>query len=701
MNKVGVISISPTMRLILALISTISSTVAQPQPKFENWQLSHPKFTGARLNSVIWGDNACVAIGNNGLILHSPEGSEWQKVSLSSSATSPGDWARISHGAGRFVVVGGNYADGEIATSNDGITWEFQLTGNANRFSYVAYGNNLFVALAGTDVFSSPDGSTWTREADSPGLRCLAYGNGKWIAADSYGRTFSSADLSSWSSNVSFSNFPTYHVQSSIAFGNGRFVIAGGYPTNFSSTSASVLKWSVDGSFWNWGGSDDSETIWGLKTDCVFANDLFVAVGSLGQNSGFRDFYRSPDGKTWMRSFATFPHTVLGYITGVAGAEGCPFVAVSTAGEILVSEDASTWTSVDPSPREYLQALAHAEGKYVAIAGRGGSIGGPLGIGLLLTSSNAIHWTPTNPDPSNCPRSIAHGNGCWVVTGDDGLILRSTDGSIWEDHSIDGTTNDLHLVTHHAGRFIAFSKYRDRIYHSESGMGWEILDDIPVSEIEDVATYHGKLIGAGREGTIYSSDDGLTWTKKIIHPTANFTSVCIGKGRIILSGYDAGAFSENGFDFTVIEPNDENQLLPMRVVYLNGWFIGDNLNISRDGINWQSSSQTGYTPAYGRFEFMITVEDNLMIAEGLEIRSVSFQTDTPQSVVIPGVGLDFLTENNMEYRAHHSTDLVQWTPSGSWREGTNDYIIQSYSEHPDRLFWRIESRELPTMVPSN
>lgn len=355
------------------LLAIVQSAVATPE--LAERELTYPAITGARLASVTWGDSGCVAVGTDGLILHSPDGSLWKNAIINSPTPVLVDWSEVCSRGGRFVAVGGNFADGTIASSSDGENWDIRKQGHGSQFISVAHGDGQFVAITGTEVFSSPDGTQWKKEGVSPPLFCLAYGNGIWMGCSRDGRNYVSDDLSVWRSNAPFPIFTSNYSQSGITFGNGLFVVVGGYYRQGNATSGSVIKSSADGAFWRWGSSNDSESIWGVKTDCTYANGRFVAVGSLGQDLGFRDFYTSSDGEVWTRAFANFPHTVQGYLTGVAGAERRPFVAVSTAGEILVSTDATQWSHVDPAKREYMLELGYADGLYVAIAGRGGNIG--------------------------------------------------------------------------------------------------------------------------------------------------------------------------------------------------------------------------------------------------------------------------------------------------------------------------------------
>jgi hypothetical protein len=97
----------------------------------------------------------------------------------------------ITFGNNTFVAVGDN---GYIATSFDGITWTYRNVGTSYDFQAVTFGNNTFVAV-GDGVFTSPDGITWTERAvPQPAPECtwdkklnaqlkaVTYGNGMFVA---------------------------------------------------------------------------------------------------------------------------------------------------------------------------------------------------------------------------------------------------------------------------------------------------------------------------------------------------------------------------------------------------------------------------------------------------------------------------------------------------------------------------------------
>ena len=232
------------------------------------------------LNSVAYGKNQFVAIGNNGYFLTSTNGITW--TSLITGSTSFQN--SIAYGNGRFIVVGedpsmgGNY-QGVALASTDGTNWtktdlainlaDFVTYGNKlfvalgatrtifpsthvdtfkiissadgiiwkniysaissfdsfTNFHSIAYGDNQFVAVGnGRSIYSSTDGSSWTKR-DLPGwvLTSITYGGGQFVAVGWAGYVFSSRDGISWAGT----RMDTTKDYISVAYGNGQFVAVG------------------------------------------------------------------------------------------------------------------------------------------------------------------------------------------------------------------------------------------------------------------------------------------------------------------------------------------------------------------------------------------------------------------------------------------------------------------------------------------
>jgi hypothetical protein len=136
------------------------------------------------------------------VILTSADGANWSqrqprtKIYLNS----------VACGDGKFVAVGCcDAVSGKvILTSADGENWiESQPVLNAN-LQKVVYGNGQFAAVeAGSRVFTSPDGLTWTTHA-----------------TDDWGLIFSSSDGLNWMRR----QLTSWQSVQGLTYGNGHFV---------------------------------------------------------------------------------------------------------------------------------------------------------------------------------------------------------------------------------------------------------------------------------------------------------------------------------------------------------------------------------------------------------------------------------------------------------------------------------------------
>ena len=120
----------------------------------------HNSPTSEDLLDVVGSSIGLVAVGANGAIVYSIDGSNWSKISISNVNT---DFKRIEFLNNRFVAVGSN---GTIATSTNGTTWAIETTATSSNLCDVAYNGIYFVAITdrpGGHLFVSKDLVNWSR----------------------------------------------------------------------------------------------------------------------------------------------------------------------------------------------------------------------------------------------------------------------------------------------------------------------------------------------------------------------------------------------------------------------------------------------------------------------------------------------------------------------------------------------------------
>jgi hypothetical protein len=124
------------------------------------WVQLLPTFAYAGLNGLANSSTQIVAVGDNGNVWYSSNGSNWSQGNFSGS-TPTANINSVTYGNGLFVAVGDQLG----LYSTDGITWTAITTSsiiNAHTLNQVYFGNDRFY-VAGEDniIISSSDGINW------------------------------------------------------------------------------------------------------------------------------------------------------------------------------------------------------------------------------------------------------------------------------------------------------------------------------------------------------------------------------------------------------------------------------------------------------------------------------------------------------------------------------------------------------------
>lgn len=150
-------------------------------------------------------------------------------------------WESVAWGNNVFVAVAST-GTGRVATSPDGIIWTLQTASQANQWKSIAFGNGLFVAVSidGTNrVMTSPDGITWTNRtaAAANQWQSIVFDGTQFVAAANSGtnRIMTSPDGITWTGISGTSTVSGY-----VEYGNGTFL---------ASTSTGYLI-STNGAIW-------------------------------------------------------------------------------------------------------------------------------------------------------------------------------------------------------------------------------------------------------------------------------------------------------------------------------------------------------------------------------------------------------------------------------------------------------------------
>ncbi|MBI5387778.1 MAG: immunoglobulin domain-containing protein [Verrucomicrobia bacterium] len=180
-------------------------------------------------------------------------------------------------------------------------------------------------------------------------------------------------------------------------------------------------------------------------------------------------------------------------------------------------------------------------------------------------------WNWRNPLPQgNRFKSAAWGAGRWVVTGNAGSILTSTNGTNWTLVVLDANA-DLEAVAFGNDVFVAagptrtYSTYVSSapgvsdtagvVFVSEDGLHWSVGHAPDFDSLQDIAFGGGQFIAApyyyGR-AFVYTSADGRNWTPQQLpwENTVPAARVGWGKGRFIAAHSSSIYESTNAVDWT-------------------------------------------------------------------------------------------------------------------------------------------------------
>lgn len=273
------------------------------------------------LFGIAFREGICIAVGEQGTILRSEDGSTWTRVE---SGTGQVLRKITAWGAG-FAAVG---EDGTILISGDGILWEVRYPGITQQLNDIVWNGKQLVAV-GMDglVLVSNDGVQWktVRSATGQNLTSVHWDGTRFSVTGSHSIILASNDGITWE-EISADPTSTLEYQDMI-FDGQRYYIMGDHLKN--AVSEDLVQWNEQMQY-------DVEIDAAVSLFAgVYQKQTYVEVGKLGT------ILSSKDGTAWTLS----PQVTRKWLYDVTGT-GEKFIAVGENSRILVSEDGYRWQNL-------------------------------------------------------------------------------------------------------------------------------------------------------------------------------------------------------------------------------------------------------------------------------------------------------------------------------------------------------------------
>ncbi len=220
-------------------------------------------------------------------------------------------------------------------------------------------------------------------------------------------------------------------------------------------------------------------------------------------------------------------------LTGVCALSN-GFLAVSDQGDVIWSTDGMAWTSWMMLMEARLTAVAASDHDMVAAIGLDGTI---------LAGSDG-YLNPVLSGTDRDLRSIAFGQSSFVAAGDDGVLLHSRNGLVWEIIP-DTPETDWQSVIFRDGRFLVVGT-NGQVGLSDDGRTFSFLTvDAALDYVDAIMLSVQQLILLDSDGRFYiSNDSGRSWQRSGIETEITSRRIDLIGNDKILSADEKGRLSQ-------------------------------------------------------------------------------------------------------------------------------------------------------------
>ncbi|MEW5796003.1 MAG: hypothetical protein AB1772_06540 [Candidatus Zixiibacteriota bacterium] len=529
---------------------------------------------GNTIRGIATTDSLAVIVGDGGLIYTSDDARHWQQQRGSGPNDGLQDIVRFDS---LYVAVGMN---GTLITSPNARDWTYVGIEDQAHMYGIAVGDTLAVAVgAGGSIYTSDDGVEWVLNHQDPptDFRDVARRDSTWVVCGESGTILASTDALSWEPAIT--TFDPAIMFPAVTVADSTFFAISVDPNADPSSRCQVL-------------SSDDDYVWFVKAnlDAWYLHDIFwtgyelVAVGEGTEyHLGFPDglLFSSPDGLTWTPQTTAAPFALTcagslagnlivggssGYVlagssaddveivtsgAGITGAvwTGSKFVAVTDRGTVMQSADGITWSERHSRASVSFDRLAYGEGVYAALGG----LGAPTEI---YQSTDGTNWSRVLEFQEVVLKDIVFGGGLFLACGQDGAVFVSDDGQAWGRQFV-GDSVTLRAVIWDGRRYLAAAS--DIVYTSDDGVSWTkpTIDPIAVAPVisrivwtgSQYATVGNSEVGPNDlRGFVYTSPNAVTWQMHALGQVEQLNDIAWTRTRLVICGREGTLLSSTDAD---------------------------------------------------------------------------------------------------------------------------------------------------------
>jgi hypothetical protein len=484
-------------------------------------------------NSVL--TSVAIAVGDNGSIYSSFDGTNWTKRTQSNTNWLRGICIGARSGTPIAVAVGEN---GTILTSQNLTTWTKVSTTTSQHLNRIAFTNGSFYAVGegGTALIGIGGGSNWTPETtgatNSLNAIAIVGTNQRMYVGNNEVRYYNG---STWANllSTSLTNKPAAWNYTSI-LNIQRFSLLGG------SSGMLYEGYTTNGTFY-WISSQDSvrQWIWDLTTDSGF----YLAVGNNGV------IMTSADGANW--ELELIPSSATNSVLLGIGGDTNMLIVVGSEGTILYSTNEYLLSY----STNYVETNAIVTTNYVSALGvlwyaspevNTNTLQGVCkwntqyfiagDNGIILKSSYVSNWSKVITPTTNNLTGLASSSNCIVAVGSKGTILYSSNGDKWTSVNT-GTTNWLYKVRYLNNNFITVGN-NGSLFTSPDGINWTPRTTGNTKLLTDATYLNGVYYIVGSQGTIISSTNLVNWSSEINISGKSLYATGTIDGRFVVAGVE-------------------------------------------------------------------------------------------------------------------------------------------------------------------